>query len=546
MMTETESGLWLPDRYRVAQKAAASPKRTPAPQSYMRPPYLYGSPFGAAAVYEGSPQISHFELVQLWRALPWVRAAVRRIALICVSEPLEIVEARDELEEGEDPDPDAGAYLREFFSPDLAGVITNVRQWQQTIHKLWLTFARLKLFNQCWWEIVKNGFGDEIDFVVMPGRVVAQVDARGYFLDPEKAYIQVFEGRTQSFAVDEVLGFHVPDIEGRQAASDLESLRIAAITDLYAQAWNKNTFRNQRTPPGAWVAPEDIDDEEFERLEAKIDAWYGSVENANRAAIVAKGGLDFKPMQSGPGAGRDQEYLRGRTFNRNEMLSVLGVPAGVLGMVEDVNRANLEGLLQIVYQMEARPLLEIVQTTLNMWRMWRKGIRGWRIQFRTPDFAEERDEVDTGVKAVGSGLMSRNEWRVRRGDEPYEGGDTFLISQGLLPAGEATTPLFQKSVDDTAKARPADTSQPVLDELRRWKRAALKDCEKGRRRKFMTALVPDALKDAVEKALEELDTSGEIRWYFDSVIEDLRNAGVDAATKRAASQDLQELFDLAV
>jgi hypothetical protein len=545
MTTDVE--LWLPPGYeRRVQKAQPSPKAAPMPRSYLRPPFMYGLGAGMAMMYEGSPQISHFELVQLWRTLPWVRSAIRRIALTCVSEPIEIVEDRDEVEEGEDPDPEAGAYLRQFFNPDLQGPIINVRQWQLTVHKLWLTFARLKLFNLCSWEIVKNGFGDEIDFVVMPGRVVPMVDAKGYFPNPERAYIQYFEGKTQEFAVDEVLNFHVPDIEGRHAASDLEALRIAAITDLYAQAWNKNTFRNQRTPPGAWVAPEEIDDDDFDELEAKIEAWYAGVENANRAAFVTKGGLDFKSMQSGPGAGRDQEYLRGRTFNRNEMLSVLGAPAGVLGMVEDVNRSNLEGLLQILYHMEARPMQQIVETTLNLWRLWRKGIRGWRIQFRVPDFVQESDEVEIGVKAIGSGLKSRNEWRADRGLEPYDGGDTFLISAGLVPAGEATSPLYEKSAGETAKAQPADPAQPVLDELRRWKRAAIKDCERGRRRKFLSSLVPDELKGAVEKALDELDTAGEIRWYFDSVIDDLRKAGVDAATKRAASEDLQELFELAV
>jgi hypothetical protein len=462
-----------------------------------------------------------------------------------VAQPLEIVEARDELEEGEDPDPDAGAYLRTFFNPDLQGPVINVRQWQLTVHKLWLTFARLKLFNLCSWEIVKNGFGDEIDFVVMPGRVVPMVDAKGYFPNLEKAYIQYFEGKAAEFAIDEVLNFQVPDIEGRWTASDLESLRIAAITDLYAQAWNKNSFRNQRTPPGMWAAPEDIEDDDFAALEAKIEAWYAGVENANRDAVVVKGGVDYKSFVSGPGPGRDSEYLKGRTFSRNEMLSVVGASAGVLGMVEDVNRANLEGLEQILYWMEAKPMQEIVQTTLNMWRLWRKGIKGWRIQFKVPDFAKESDEVAVGVSAVGSGLQTRNEWRAKRGMEPYEGGDTFLMNQGLVPAGEAATPLFVQP-EGAGKAQKADAAQPVLDEMRRWKRAALKDCERGRRRKFLSSQVPDPLKVAVEKAMQELDTEGEIRWYFDSVIQDLRDAGVDAATKKAASADLQELFQLAV
>ena len=497
-----EVSIWVPDSYHHAT-VEKSEKDQPRIRSGMLPgtTSLAGL-VGAAGI--GSPYVSRQELLGLWRRESWVRAGIRRIAHIAVSEGWEFVPSEQEQDASAE---DELAFLTRLFEPEITDVV-NIRQWSLPKQKFYVTFARLKLLSEVYWEVVCNGFDDIIDFQVMFGTVLPRVDRFGQFLNRDEAYVQVMAGGRQSFAQDEAIRFEIPDVDGRLGVSDLESLEMAATTDLYAQVWNRNTFKNNRTPPGAFVFGADLGEDVMRENRETLDNLYGGVENANRAFAAIQGLTEYKSF--GQAFGRDQEYLRGRKFNRDEMLSVVGTPAGVLGNVEDVNRANLEGLIEVVYRQEARPLQEPVEETLNLWFKG-LGVRNWLFRFRRPAFGDDTTETQNSTRRVQFGLSNANEERAKQGKPGYEGGNRFYMPSSSQVVGEAT---------EKRNFRALENSQAELDELRRWKRFAMR-VAKGDAppRPFRSeVLSPDVL-ETIGIRLAELGPDPEaVRSFFDGLL----------------------------
>ena len=527
-----ELQIWVPDNYvqEAVQKGAPGVAKASAPAPSKDVPVPRGLTVAGPTsrglggiVGEGrtlaSPVLGRDELVGLWRRVNWVRTGIRRIALVCIGEGWDIVPAPDELEEGQEPDPEGQAFLQHFFDPEITGDVVNIRQWELPIMKLWLTFVHLKVFNECSWELVKDGFGNVVDFALLYGKVTPNVDSRGNFVNVKEAYIQQVGTTKVPFARDEVLRFAIPDIDGRFGVSDLEAIELAASTDIWAQIWNRNTFINSRLPAAVYEFDPGSKDEDMKAFNDLLDARVAGAQHANKSLVVR--GLD-KVTVLGGAYGKDAEFLEGRRMGRDEMMSNVGVSPGTMGMVTDVNRANLEGLVQILYHMEARPLQQPVQETINAWRKWQLGIRGWKFQFKSPDFTDEGKDAETAERRVRTGLGTPNEERAAMGRPPYPGGDMFVMPSNVVTIGRPATEDRLAPEETVAMAAPADvaTDEQVAGELRRWKKVAVKLMRQGRpQRIYETVVIPEPVKQTVFAAVQIAGTELALQGIFDRVID---------------------------
>jgi hypothetical protein len=512
---------------------SAPAKDAPVPRGLMPAGRRVRSELGRAvgdAATTGSPIVSRQELVGLWRTHAWVRSGITRIAKIAIQEGWEIVPAPEELEEGEEADPEGKRYLDTFFGPELAGDISNIRQWVQPTSKFFLTFVHLKLFCEASWELVKNGLGEDVDFANIFGKLIPNVDQRGNFLSPIEAYQQVLGRDKQTFALDEVLRFEIPDVDGRLGVSELEAIVLAATTDLWAQVWNRNTFKNNRTPPTAYVFSDGAKEADIKAFRADLDDLYGGVANANKAPVVQ--GLEKITVLAGA-YGKDAEWLRGRLTNRGEMWGVIGVSPGIMGDVADVNRANLDALIRIVYDMEARPLQELVEGGVNAWRR-RQGVVGWKWQFRRPNFENQALEAEVSERRIMSGQSTPNEERVRRGGAAYPGGDTYFMRNNVIPVGQPKRDdwLAEEPEEESPEAEPGSpgpepektaSDEVVAAELRRWRKMAVRLAQQGKpQRPFETGIVPEPLRSTLQVAVMSAGDVAQIGLLFDTAIDLLR------------------------
>jgi len=537
-----ELTLWVPDSFvqrealavKAAPSDAAPESDTPVPRGYIGSGLRRGADWNRLIGDQssvGSPTVTRQQLVGLWRTHSWVRSGITRIAKIAIQEGWEIVPAPEELEEGEEADPEGKRYLDQFFAPDLTGDIVNIRQWVQTASKFYLTVEHLKLFGENAWELVKNGLGEDVDFQIIFGRLLPNVDRRGNFLSAKEAYRQVLHRDEQVFALDEVLRFEIPDVDGRLGVSELEAIQLAATTDLWAQVWNRNTFKNNRTPPSVYNFDLKTDETDIKAFKAYLEELYAGATNANKSPVTR--GLDKISVLAGA-FGKDAEFLRGRLMNRGEIYGQIGVSAGIMGDVTDVNRANMEALIRIVYEMEAKPLQELIEGTVNAWRKARLGIRGWMFRFRRPDFENQALEAETSERRIKSGQATPNQEIVKHGGKPYPGGDTYYMPQGVVAVGEPAEQDRLAAPPEPAEPPPeggqaAEEGQKVASdelvaaELRRWRKMAIGLAQRGKpQRAFETAIIADPLRSTLEVAVMAAGDLAQIGLLFDAAIESLR------------------------
>jgi len=155
--------------------------------------------------------------------------------------------------------------------------------------------------------------------------------------------------------------------------------------------------------------------------------------------------------------------------------------------------------------------------------------------------ADERLQMEKNVAYVGAGIYSIDEVRETEGKKPTgtpiftetgaglvklgpelevigakpgpavpgDGAPPGAGSAGEVLAAAPKIPVLEKRL----AAEPTLT-RDALDDLKRWKKVALKTIATGRRRTFETTSIPAVLRTALAEWLEHAASSEDIRWGF--------------------------------
>lgn len=114
------------------------------------------------------------------------------------------------------------------------------------------------------------------------------------------------------------------------AMIDLESARAAA-------EWNRNFFRNSAEPGGIIQVDKRLEDDEFDELTERWREQHQGVNNAHRVAVLEQGQwIERKYTQ------KDMQFAELRGVSREVIREAFGIHAHMLGITEDVNKANAQ------------------------------------------------------------------------------------------------------------------------------------------------------------------------------------------------------------
>lgn len=104
-----------------------------------------------------------------------------------------------------------------------------------------------------------------------------------------------------------------------------------------AAQWNANFFHNSAEPGGIIQIDRHLDDEAFKQLSNRWREQHRGVSNAHRVAILEEAQwVERKYTQ------RDMQFSELRGISRDQILEAFGFPRSMLGITEDVNRANAD------------------------------------------------------------------------------------------------------------------------------------------------------------------------------------------------------------
>jgi HK97 family phage portal protein len=112
---------------------------------------------------------------------------------------------------------------------------------------------------------------------------------------------------------------------------DLDSVRFSA-------EWNRNFFLNSAAPGGVVEVPNTLEDRAFDRLRDQWNENHRGVSRAHRVAIL-EGGAKWSQASYSM---RDMQFVELRGVSREVIREAFGIHKHVLGLADDVNRANAE------------------------------------------------------------------------------------------------------------------------------------------------------------------------------------------------------------
>ena len=165
-----------------------------------------------------------------------------------------------------------------------------------------------------------------------------------------------------------------------------------------------------------------------------LDMRFSGSQNAGRAMLL-EGDFDWKEMGLSP---KDMDFLQLKNMSTRDIALCFGVPSQLVGIPDANTYSNMAEARLALYEETIIPLLKRTESDLNEWLAPMFGER-LRIQYDIdgiPAMAERRKRIyENVIRAVDSGVISRNEARERLDLEPIEGGDDVYITINQLGYG---------------------------------------------------------------------------------------------------------------
>lgn len=316
-------------------------------------------------------------------------------------------------------------------------LLENPNPYFSRFRILELTQMYLDLVGKCFWYIAKDRAGRPAQIWVISPLNMTIVPDRDDFI---KGFIYQAGAQMVPLNTDEVIMFSYQDPNNPyDGVSPAKAAAIALESDKFASQWNRNFFYNNAEPQGIVSFPEGVEEDDFEAWIAKWNDKYGGVGNAKKTAFIRGGQVTYTAIQISQ---KDMDFYNLRLNNRDEILAIFGVPKSIIGIVDDVNRANAEASEYTYMKHTISPKLKRIQDIINNEYVQLFGEEGVELRY-TDVVPENKDFIKSVVDSQTDKSITKNEARNILNKllglklEPIEGGDVIYQAISMQPMGTA-------------------------------------------------------------------------------------------------------------
>lgn len=314
-------------------------------------------------------------------------------------------------------------------------LLENPNPYFSRFRTLELTQMYLDLVGKCFWYIAKDRAGRPAQIWVISPLNMTIVPDRDNFI---KGFIYQAGAQMVPLTTDEVIMFSYQDPNNPyDGVSPAKAAAIALESDKFASQWNRNFFYNNAEPQGIVSFPDGVEEDDFTAWIEKWQDKYGGVANAKKTAFIRGGQVSYTAIQISQ---KDMDFYNLRLNNRDEILAIFGVPKSIIGIVDDVNRANAEASEYTYMKHTISPKLKRIQDIINNEYVQLFGEEGVELRY-TDVVPENKDFIKSVVDSQTDKSITKNEARNILNKllglklEPLEGGDVIYQPVGIQPMG---------------------------------------------------------------------------------------------------------------
>jgi HK97 family phage portal protein len=233
-------------------------------------------------------------------------------------------------------------------------------------------------------------------------------------------------GEKIPLGLDEVISIYMPNpLDPYTGLGPVQALLTDLDSVKYAAVFNKKFFENDASPGGVVEVDTRLSDSEWEEFQQRWRAGHQGVSNAHRVAML-ENGAKWKDVQF---TMRDMQFSELRNISREIIREAFRIHPHMLGLTEDINRANAEAAEDVFARWVLKPRLDRIKDALNEQFLPLFGSSGEGLEF---DFDDPSLEDSEATNATLTAKATAAKTLVDAG------GDFVSVLEALgLPAIEA-------------------------------------------------------------------------------------------------------------
>lgn len=228
----------------------------------------------------------------------------------------------------------------------------------------------------------------------------------------EYEYIQS-NGTRKPIPSDFIIFLKIPNTETPFRGSGVMSyIKQTLDIDNYIEEHLRMFFFNNAMPGGVLETDQSLDYNIIQRLRNQFEKRHKGVKNSHRVAVLSDG-LKFKETTF-----KLTELQMTETNNwvRDKVLAAFKVPKSILGITEDVNRANGENSDRVFARRAVKPKLKLIEAQLNQFLLPKfSGTKELWFEFDNPVQEDEKLKAEINDIYVKNGVLTVGEVREELG-----------------------------------------------------------------------------------------------------------------------------------
>jgi HK97 family phage portal protein len=245
------------------------------------------------------------------------------------------------------------------------------------------------LTGEGWIVVARNGMSS------MPLELWAVRPDRMEPVPSEEDFLQGYiytapNGEKVPLGVDEVIHIMMPNpLDPYRGLGPVQALLVDLDTAKFAGQFNRNFFLNDASPGGLVEVDQRLSDAEWDELTERWRDSHQGVGNAHRVAVL-ENGAKWKDRQF---TMRDMQFSELRNLSREMIREAYGMHGHMLGLSDDINRANAEAAEDVYARWVLKPHLDRIKSALNEQLLPMFGTSGEGLEFDFDDPSLEDSEA---------------------------------------------------------------------------------------------------------------------------------------------------------
>lgn len=377
---------------------------------------------------------------------------------------------------------------------------------------------------------------------------------------PEDAYVQKVNGQEIARLSSDELIYRVmnPRTHTPYGLSPVETLILIVTTALKLTKYNLSYLTEGNVPEGLVELPKDIasNPDQLRLWQEAWDAMFSGDARYQRKIKFLPEGMKYTPTKKAD----EMQFERFEKWLLMCTCAVMEVSPNSIGFDFDRGKGAAETQWEIGKERGLIPTAAFLKEIFD--QIIQDDLKQKELQFVWTNInpTNQKEEAEVFSKLVGTGAISVDEWRVAEGYEPI-GLSHYLITpvgpilvKDLIESSEAGTPILpmgytqggeatpgtkpsvvpdkgkKPKSSETPPAKKADISSvadkikegvhsEVVEELKRWRKAATNDFKESRDfREFKTDLIDTRTQSVIKQGLKMVKTKEELDQLFNPFI----------------------------